>query len=160
MAGLTFTISYKKDLKKIQEKFDQASDKAKLALAIQMLKDTEPFVPARAKSLANRTQARKRVPLNTASKKASKAAIDAGDPVLIYPGPYAHYLYVGKLMVDPETNSPWASKGTTKVYAPKPLKISTAVHEKAQNRWFEASKAQNIEKWRRVAAKAITRYGR
>lgn len=34
-----------------------------------------------------------------------------------YQSPYAHYLYEGKLMIDPETKSSYARAGTQKVYA-------------------------------------------
>ena len=76
---------------------------------------------------------------------------------IIYPGPYAHYLYVGKLRVDPETGSSYAPKGGTKVLTDKDLVFSKAVHGQAQSHWFEASKAENIEKWVRVADKAVKR---
>lgn len=115
--------------------------KAKHAMALQMAKDTEPYVPARTKSLANRTQVQ-------------------GD-IIIYPGPYARFLYYGKLMIDPKTGSAWAPKGATKVVTGKDLDISTAVHGKAQAHWFEASKAQNKQKWVRVAGKVMqSEFGR
>jgi hypothetical protein len=41
---------------------------------------------------------------------------------IIYQSPYAHYLYKGKLYVDPETGSSWAKEGTTKVPTNKNLK--------------------------------------
>lgn len=110
-------------------------------MALQMAKDTEPYVPARTKSLANRTRVE--------------------DDVIIYPGPYARFLYYGKLMIDPKTGSSWATKGATKVVTGKNLDISTAVHGKAQAHWFEASKAQNKQKWVRVAGKVMqSEFGR
>lgn len=112
-----------------------ASKEAKHAMAVQAAKDTEPFVPARTKSLANRTK--------------------VIDDTIIYPGPYAHYLYIGKLFVDPNTGSAWAPSGATKVITGTNLQYSKSVHKKAQDHWFEASKAQNIEKWIRVAGRDI-----
>lgn len=109
--------------------------RAEHIVAIQMAKDTEQYVPARTKSLSNRTRV-------------------SGDTI-IYPGPYARFLYYGKLMIDPKTGSPFATKGATKVVTGKDLNISQAVHGKAQSHWFEASKAQNLDKWKRVAAKAV-----
>ena len=106
-------------------------------MAVQVEKDTEPFVPAQTKSLVNRTQ--------------------VVDGQIIYPGPYARFLYNGKLMVDPDTGSSWALKGATKVVTGKDLNIKTTVHGKAQSHWFEASKAQNMEKWERVAGRAVDR---
>lgn len=104
-------------------------------LAIQAQKDTEPFVPARTLSMSNRTQVK--------------------DRKIIYPGPYARYLYYGKLMVDPATGSAWASKGATKTLTDKNLVFSQAVNGQAQDHWFEASKALNLDKWLRVYGRAI-----
>lgn len=115
-------------------------DKAEHALAQQVAKDTEPFVPAQTLSLSNRT------------------VVDGSK--VVYPGPYARYLYYGKLMVDPNTGSAYAPKGGTKVLTDKNLVFSKAVHPQAQARWFEASKAQNVKKWERVAEKAVKEFVR
>lgn len=119
----------------LMKKLQQAGPRAAHAVAVQVESDTEPFVPARTKSLANRTQ--------------------VVDGSVIYPGPYARFLYNGKLMIDPDTGSAWAQKGATKVVTGKDLDIKTDVHSQAQSNWFEASKAQNMGKWERVAGKAI-----
>lgn len=119
----------------LMKKLQRAGPRAAHAVAVQIESDTEPFVPARTKSLANRTQ--------------------VVDGSVIYPGPYARFLYNGKLMIDPDTGSAWAQKGATKVVTGKDLDIKTDVHSQAQSKWFEASKAQNMGKWERVAGKAI-----
>ena len=116
-----------------------AADKAEHAVAIQVQKDTSPYVPALTGSLDQRTRVE-------------------GDTV-IYPGPYARYLYYGKLMVDPETGSSYAKKGATKVLTDKDLVFNKAMHSQAQSHWFDASKAENLEKWIRIADKAVKRYG-
>lgn len=134
MAGFSFTVKTK-GFENIARKMGRAAPKVRHVLAVQMMKDTEPYVPAGTKSLANRTRA-------------------DGDTI-IYPGPYARFLYYGKLMIDPKTGSSWATKGATKVVTGRDLNISKAVHGKAQSHWFEASKAQNLEKWKRVSAKAV-----
>lgn len=103
-------------------------------LAVQMAKDTEKYVPARTKSLSNRTK--------------------VFDDTIVYPGPYARYLYYEKLMVDPETGSPYARKGALKRLTDRNLVFSKAVHAGATGHWFEASKAQNLQKWLRVAERA------
>lgn len=140
MAGVKFTVNtrqFKKDLEKIDRRMRFAGDGAEHALAIQMAKDTEQYVPARTKSQANRTFVDK--------------------DTITYEGPYARFLYYGKLMIDPRTGSPWAPKGATKVVTGKDLNISQAVHGKAQSHWFEASKAQNLPKWKRVAGRVMQR---
>ena len=134
---LKFTVH--SDLSGIGPMLRNASDKAQHAVAIQAQKDTSPYVPALTGSLDQRTR------------------VDENQ--IIYPGPYARYLYYGKLMVDPATGSSYAPKGTTKVLTDKNLVFNKAMHSQAQDHWFEASKAENMEKWLRVAGKAVKRYG-
>ena len=119
----------------LQEKIAQACSKAEHALAVQVQKDTSPFVPFLTGSLDQRTQV-------------------VGDSI-IYPGPYARFLYYGKVMIDPETGSTYAPKGGTKVLTDKNLVFNTSGHSQAQSHWFEASKAENLDKWIRVADKAV-----
>lgn len=117
-----------------------SNDRAEHAVAVQMEKDTRPFVPALTGSLMNRTRVE-------------------GNAV-IYPGPYARFLYYGKVMVDPDTGSPFAQKGAVKVLTDKDLVFNTVINKQAQAHWFEASKAQNLEKWMRVYRKARKKYGK
>lgn len=121
----------------IPERLKAASEKAEHTVAIQVQKDTSPYVPALTGSLDQRTR------------------VDGSE--VIYPGPYARYLYHGKVMVDPETGSAYASKGGTKVVTDKNLVFNKAMHSQAQAYWFEASKAENMDKWLRVADKAVKR---
>lgn len=44
---------------------------------------------------------------------------------ITYQSPYAHYMYEGKLYIDPETGSSWARKDTTKVATNKDLVYHT-----------------------------------
>lgn len=71
----------------------KAATRAEHIVAVQAAKDTSPYVPFLTGSLDERT----RVSGNT----------------IIYPGPYARYLYYGKVMVNPETGSTYAPKGGT-----------------------------------------------
>lgn len=134
---LKFTVH--SDISKIGTALRNASDKAQHAVAVQAQKDTSPYVPALTGSLDRRSR------------------VDENQ--IIYPGPYARYLYYGKLMVDPATGSSYAPKGTTKVLTDKNLVFNKAMHSQAQDHWFEASKAENMNKWLRVAGKAVKRYG-
>ena len=109
--------------------------RAEHILAQQVKKDTDPYVPMLTGSLKNRTR------------------VEGG--AVIYPGPYARFLYYGKVMVDPNTGSTWAPKGGTKVVTDRNLVFTTDFHPQAQAYWFEASKAQNKDKWLRVAQKAV-----
>ena len=119
----------------IKDKLAEGCTKTEHTVALQVRKDTSPYVPALTGSLDKRTR------------------VDGGE--IIYPGPYARYLYYGKLMVDPSTGSSYASKGGTKILTDKNLVFNKAMHAQAQSHWFEASKAENLEKWVRVADKAV-----
>lgn len=136
--------------KPLAAKLRQAGPRAAHEMAVQIARDTEPFVPAMTKSLANRT----RVVENT----------------IVYPGPYARYLYNGKVMVDMATGKgPMRivskdgsevirfRKGAKLKATKKPLKISQAVHPQATDHWLDASKAQNLDKWIGVSGKALER---
>ena len=114
----------------------ESCSRAEHILAVQVEKDTAPFVPMLTGSLRARTRV-------------------TGNEI-IYPGPYARYLYYGKLYVDPLTKSSFARKGATKVPA-VPEKDLIFHRPGTCSHWFEASKAQNIEKWLRVAEKAVKR---
>lgn len=121
--------------KAIRSKLEASCTKAEHLLAQQVAKDTSPYVPMLTGSLDQRTQVE-------------------GSRV-IYPGPYARFLYNGKVMVDPNTGSTFAPKGGSKVVTDRNLVFNQTVHPQAQDHWFEASKAQNMEKWERVAEKAV-----
>ena len=52
-----------------------------------------------------------------------------------YKQPYAHYVYHGILMVDPDTGSSYAKKGAKKVYASKQLHYQKDKHPLATKEW-------------------------
>lgn len=116
-------------------KLAEGCNQAKHAVAVQAKKDTAPYVPFRNGQMDERTRVR--------------------DNMIIYPGPYARFLYHGKVMIDPETGSTYAPKGGTKVVTDKNLVFTTSGHKQAQAYWFEASKAENLDKWIEVARKAV-----
>lgn len=57
-----------------------------------------------------------------------------------YKSPYAHYIYKGELMVDPDTGSAWAKHGAKKVYAGKQLNISKEKNPLASIEWDKAAR--------------------
>lgn len=128
-----------------------AAKRAEHAVAKRAATDTEDFVPMLTGSLKNRTQ------------------VDGN--LIIYPGPYARYLYYGKVMVDSQTGKGPMKftdkkgnevirfhRGATLRPTDRNLKFNTASHKNAQAHWFDASKAMNLDKWLRVAARAVTHY--
>ena len=118
-----------------QEAIAQACTKAEHIVAVQVKKDTSPYVPWLNGMLDRKT--------------------DVIGNAVIYDTPYARFLYYGKVMVDPETGSTYAPKGGTKVLTDKNLVFNKSGHAQAQAHWFEASKAENLDKWLRVADKAV-----
>ena len=131
---LKFSV-HTEGLDAIKDKLAEGCTKAEHTVALQVRKDTSSYVPALTGDLDRRTR------------------VDGSK--VIYLGPQSRYLYYGKLMVDPETGSSYAPKGGTKGLTDKDLVFSKAVHGQAQSHWFEASKAENLEKWVRVSDKAV-----
>ena len=110
-------------------------DRANEILANEAMKDTDKFVPKLTGTLSGGAR--------------------VSDGQIVYPGPYARYLYHGKLMVDPETGSSYARKGSTKTLTGKSINVAKS-NPMAQPEWFEVSKGLNLGKWKRVFAKAVT----
>lgn len=137
--AVTFAMHFV-GMEAIKDKLAESCTRAESIVGQQVIKDTAPFVPALTGSLTIRTR------------------LDGNK--IIYPGPYARFLYYGKVMVDPQTGSTFAPKGGTKVLTNRDLVFSKAMHPQAQSHWFEASKAQNMEKWVRVADKAVKKFGK
>lgn len=136
--AVTFAMHFG-GMEAIKDKLAESCTRAESIVGQQVIKDTEPFVPALTGSLTIRTR------------------LDGNK--IIYPGPYARFLYYGKVMVDPQTGSTFAPKGGTKVLTNRDLVFSKAMQPQAQSHWFEASKAQNLDKWIRIAEKAVEKFG-
>lgn len=136
--AVTFAMHFG-GMEAIKDKLAESCTRAESIVGQQVIKDTEPFVPALTGSLTIRTR------------------LDGNK--IIYPGPYARFLYYGKVMVDPQTGSTFAPKGGTKVLTNRDLVFSKAMRPQAQSHWFEASKAQNLDKWIRIAEKAVEKFG-
>lgn len=136
--AVTFAMHFG-GMEAIKNKLAESCTRAESIVGQQVIKDTAPFVPALTGSLTIRTR------------------LDGNK--IIYPGPYARFLYYGKVMVDPQTGSTFAPKGGTKVLTNRDLVFSKAMHPQAQSHWFEASKAQNLDKWIRIAEKAVKKFG-
>lgn len=119
--------------------------RAEHAVAMQAAEDTEKYVPMKTGSLRQRT-------------------LVAGNEI-IYPGPYARYLYYGKYMVDAATGA--GPMHYTDKKGNEHIKYRKGAHLVATDRdlvfhspdtrshWFEYSKTQNIEKWKKTATKAV-----
>lgn len=133
-------ISFKVKTDGLDGEIFTPASKVKTILAVQVMKDTDKFVPALTGSLMQRTH------------------IENGDTI-VYPGPYARFLYYGKVMIYAPTGSTWAPKGEHKVVTGRDLVMHKTMHPLATSHWFEVSKAANLEKWLRVTEKAVKKHG-
>ena len=75
---------------------------------------------------------------------------------LVYPGPYAHYLWMGELYVDPETGKGaffsedygyWSRPGVTKVASGRKLDYDKAANPLAGAKWVERAANDNMPAW-------------
>lgn len=112
-------------LEEIDHKIAALADKQEVWLANEVLKDTDKFVPYLTGSQSQRSHTE--------------------GNMVIYPGPYARYLYYGKVMKGPRYGPKYATD--------KNLVYTDSPHKNAQSHWFEASKAVNLAKWLRGVKK-------
>nr|DAZ83031.1 MAG TPA: Minor capsid protein [Caudoviricetes sp.] len=115
---------------------DKRVEKANTWLVEEIIKDTDPFVPARTGVLAMNVQRH--------------------GHTIVYASPYARFQYYGKVMIDPATGSTFAPKGTRKALTDRNLKYSKGMHKNARSHWFEASKALNETRWMEGVRKILT----
>lgn len=139
----------------LSAKLASAAKRAEHAVAVQMAKDMEPYTPASGEPAGF-------------SKRTN---VKITDNLIIYPGPYARYLYYGKVMVDAATGKGPAhfidKHGNEVIKFPKGSKLratdrdlvfSKAHHPNPQAFWDKAAESENLEKWKRVAAKAVAHF--
>ena len=82
-----------------------------------------------------------RIPRRTGSM-AQRSYTEDGGRRVVFPGPYARFQWGGKVMVDPETGSPFARKGVKKVLTDRPL---TYGDPNATDHWTDEAWAQDGE---------------
>lgn len=124
------------------DRFSRQFAAAQQWLAEQVLADCKPFMPMETGSLIQRSY------------------VDDGGRKVVFPGPYARYLYGGVVMVDAETGKgpmkiPDGSggyllrfrKGATLKPTNRPLNYSTTANPQATDHWFDAAKAANQDYW-------------
>lgn len=100
----------------------------------QVMQDMIPYMPLVDGNFIHTTEAK------------SKALQGTGT-VIAGTGPHGRFLYMGKVMVDPETGSAWARKGVKKVVTDKPLNYFDVEHPDATDHWFEVAKDRYGEAW-------------
>lgn len=120
-------------------KYNKRFEKAQYALDSQVMTDMVPLMPHNTGTFINVT-------------RAQSAALAGTGEVVAASAPYGRFLYYGKVMVDPETGSPWAREGVKKVLTDKPLTYS---NPSAVPEWFEAAKDKHKAEWIKIAQRKV-----
>lgn len=115
-------------------RFEKQFQEAQFWLDGQVWNDMEKYMPFRDGIMRN-------VALTQSKALQGSGKVIAGAP------PYGRFLYEGKVMVDPDTGSPWAKKGAKKVVTDRPLNFSKEVHPDATDHWFDSAKTESGDKW-------------
>ena len=115
-------------------RFEAQYRRAQFALDSQVMIDMQPYMPMVTGTFINVT-------------KAMSASLAGSGIVVAAAPPMGRFLYEGKVMVDPETNSPWARKGAKKVVTEKDLQYNKNAHPKATDHWFEKAKEEHLDEW-------------
>lgn len=113
------------------DRFSRQYQDAQIWLDKQVMINALPYIPHVTGTLVNLTKMR-------------SASLAGTGLVCIADGPYGQYLYNGKVMVDPETGSPWARKDAKKVVTDRDLTYS---NPKTVPFYFDVEKRKNIHSW-------------
>ena len=132
-AGRNSTIELDVDL----SRFEKQYGKAQYTLDSMVMTSMIPYMPMRTGTFINVT-------------KAMSAAIAGSGTVIAAAPPFGRFLYEGKVMVDPETNSPWARPGAKKIVTDKNLEYNTSHNPKVTDHWFDTAKKNHGESWVRA----------
>lgn len=135
-AGRDSTIELDVDL----SRFEKQYEKAQYTLDSMVMTSMEPYMPKRTGVFVNVT-------------KAMSAAIAGSGTVIAAAPPFGRFLYEGKVMVDPVTNSPWARPGAKKIVTDKDLEYDKNQNPKATDHWFDTAKANHGESWMKAVKK-------
>lgn len=113
------------------DRFEKNFQDAQYWLDGEIMTDMVPFMPHRDGTFINLT-------------KMQSAAIQGSGKVIAAAPPTGRFLYEGKVMVDPQTGSPWARKGAKKVVTGKQLDYS---NPRATPHWFDTAKEKYGKSW-------------
>lgn len=113
------------------ERLSMQYNRAQFYLDSQVMTDMVPLMPKNTEIFVNLT------------KQRSAAMAGTGQVCAAAP-PYGRFLYEGKVMVDPVTNSPWARKGAKKVVTDRDLTYS---NPRTVPHWFDEAKHLHLKQW-------------
>lgn len=118
-------------------RFERQYGEAQFALDSMIMTSMVPYMPMRTGTFINVT-------------KALSASIAGSGYVYAAAPPFGRFLYEGKVMVDPDTNSPWARPGAKKIVINKDLDYDKNAHPKVTDHWFDAAKKDHGKSWIRA----------
>lgn len=116
------------------KRFGRQYQAAQSELDARVMDDMVPFMPHKTGDFIART-------------KAESASMQGTGRVMAAAPPFGYFLYWGKVMVDEDTGSAWASPGAHKVVSAEPLKFSGS----ARSKWFLSAKQKNLNQWLKLA---------
>lgn len=115
-------------------RFDKQYGEAQWELDNMVMTSMTKYMPHRTGTFINVTKA-------MSSALAGSGVVCAGAP------PFGRFLYEGKVMVDPETGSPWARKGARKIVIDKDLKYDKSHNPDVTDHWFETARQNHLKTW-------------
>ncbi len=113
------------------ERFDKQFHQAQFELDSRVMTDMNSYMPKNTGSFINVT------------KQQSDALAGTGI-VVAGTAPMGRFLYGGKVMIDPVTQSPWARLYAEKILTEKDLTFS---NPNAKAKWFEVAKKKHGKEW-------------
>ena len=113
------------------DRFSKQFQDAQYWLDGQVMNDMVPFMPHRGGLFINNT-------------RMQSASVQGTGKVYAAYCPQGRFLYEGKVMVDPETGSPWARPGAKKVVTDRDLTYS---NPNATPHWFDTAKEKYGDTW-------------
>lgn len=132
-SGKNATIELDVDLSRFENQYEDAQ----YAFDNMVMTSMVPYMPHNTGTFVNVT-------------KSMSAAIAGSGNVYAAAPPFGRFLYEGKVMIDPETGSPWARKGAKKVVTDRPLTYS---NPKAVPHWFDTAKDKHGKSWVKAVKK-------
>lgn len=129
--------NYQVDMHIDLDRFEKQYNLAQFALDSAVMASMVPYMPHDTGTFINVT-------------KAMSAALAGTGKVVAAAPPMGRFLYEGKVMVDPVTNSPWARPGAKKIVTDRDLKYS---NPKATPHWFDTAKDKHGKSWVKLVKK-------
>lgn len=118
-------------------RFEKQYEAAQYALDNMVMTSMVPYMPQQTGTFINVT-------------KSMSASLAGSGTVVAAAPPMGRFLYEGKVMVDPATNSPWARPGAKKVVTDRDLTYSAP---KATPHWFDTAKKNHGRSWVKAVKK-------